>query len=268
MFEFHKNRRQYFDMQIDNAVKYVIPFIAQKKPIKAGMHVLEIGCGEGGVLKAFVQKGCIGIGVELDESRLVNAREWLKDDIATGKIQFISKDIYATDPEKEFNTLFDIIVLKDVIEHIHDQPKLIAWMKHFLKPEGVIYFGFPPWQMPFGGHQQLCRNKWLSKLPYYHLLPSFIYQFILKRFKEPVADLMEIRDTRISIEKFEKIVSNAQYNIVCNTHYLINPIYEYKFNVSPRIQFSFIKMIPWVRNFFTTCVYYLITPKTPLKESI
>lgn len=262
MFEFHKNRRQYFDMQIDNAVKYVIPFIEHKKTITPGMQILEIGCGEGGVLKAFVNHGCNGVGVELDESRLVNAREWLQEDINAGKIKFISKDIYETDPEKEFQTLFDIIVLKDVIEHIHDQPKLIAWMKHFLKPQGVIYFGFPPWQMPFGGHQQLCRNKWLSKLPYYHLLPSFLYKAILTWFKEPVADLMEIRDTRISIEKFEKMVGLNQYNIVGNTHYLINPIYEYKFNVKPRIQFPFIKAVPWLRNYFTTCVYYLITPIT------
>jgi 2-polyprenyl-3-methyl-5-hydroxy-6-metoxy-1,4-benzoquinol methylase len=62
-------------------------------------------------------------------------------------------------------------LLKDVIEHIHDQPKLIAWMKSYLAPNGTIFFGFPPWQMPFGGHQQLCRNKVLAKLPYYHLLP-------------------------------------------------------------------------------------------------
>jgi hypothetical protein len=89
-----------------------------------------------------------------------------------------------------------------------------------------------------------------------------LYKAILTWFKEPVADLMEIRDTRISIEKFEKMVALNQYNIVGHTHYLINPIYEYKFKVKPRIQFPFIKSIPWLRNYFTTCVYYLITPIT------
>lgn len=143
MFEFHKNRKQYFEMQVNNAAQFVIPFIEQKINITPGMQVLEIGCGEGGVLKAFINKGCLGVGVELDESRLVNARAWLKEDIAANKIQFISKDIYQVNPTVEFPSLFDIIVLKDVIEHIHDQKKLMGWMQQFLKPGGAIYFGFP-----------------------------------------------------------------------------------------------------------------------------
>ena len=262
MFEFHKNRKQYFDMQVNNAAQFVIPFIEQKITITPGMQVLEIGCGEGGVLKAFINKGCLGVGVELDESRLVNAREWLREDIDSNKIQFISKDIYQVNPAVEFPSLFDIIILKDVIEHIHDQKKLMGWMHQFLKPGGAIYFGFPPWQMPFGGHQQLCTNSLLSKLPYYHLLPTFLYKFILSTAKQPVADLLEIKETGISIEKFEKFVQQTNYKILHNIHYLINPIYEYKFNLKPKIQFGFIKAIPWVRNFFTTCVYYLITPNT------
>ena len=262
MFEFHKNRKQYFDMQVNNAAQFVIPFIEQKIKITRGMQVLEIGCGEGGVLKAFINKGCLGVGVELDESRLVNAREWLKEDIDSNKIQFISKDIYQVNPAVEFPSLFDIIILKDVIEHIHDQKKLMVWMQQFLKPGGAIYFGFPPWQMPFGGHQQLCTNSLLSKLPYYHLLPTFLYKFILSTAKQPVADLLEIKETGISIEKFEKFVQQTNYKILHNIHYLINPIYEYKFNLKPKIQFGFIKAMPWVRNYFTTCVYYLITPNT------
>ena len=74
--------------------------------------------------------------------------------------------------------------------------------------------------------------------------------------------LLEIKETGISIEKFEKFAHQTNYTILHNIHYLINPIYEYKFNLKPKIQFDFIKAIPWVRNFFTTCVYYLITPNT------
>ncbi|MGI9138355.1 MAG: class I SAM-dependent methyltransferase, partial [Sediminibacterium sp.] len=148
-----------------------------------------------------------------------------------------------------------------VIEHIHDQQKLMGWMQQFLKPGGAIYFGFPPWQMPFGGHQQLCSNPLLSKLPYYHLLPTFLYKYILTVAKQPVADLLEIKETGISIERFEKFVNKTNYKILHKVHYLINPIYEYKFNLKPKIQFGIIQSIPWLRNYFTTCVYYLITPK-------
>ena len=60
MFEFHADRKRYFDIQVLNAEKYVIPFIEEKFPIAGGMRVLEIGCGEGGVLKAFINIGCVG----------------------------------------------------------------------------------------------------------------------------------------------------------------------------------------------------------------
>lgn len=259
MFEFHADRKRYYDIQILNAEKYVIPFIEEKFPVKAGMRVLEIGCGEGGVLKAFINKGCEGVGVELDISRIDDALKFLPDDVAVGRIKFVAKDIYQVDVQKDLNGLFDIIVLKDVIEHIHDQAKLIGWMKNFLKPAGVVFFGFPPWYMPFGGHQQMCRSK-LSRLPWIHLLPRSLYRWILKKKKEPVDDLMEIRDTGISIERFEWICKKEGYNFEHHRHYLLNPIYEWKFGWKPRRQGLLIKAIPFFRNFFTTCVYYIITP--------
>lgn len=259
MFEFHADRKRYFDIQVLNAEKYVIPFIEEKFPVKPGMRVLEIGCGEGGVLKAFINKGCVGVGVELDAPRIEDANKFLPEDIAAGRLKFVTKDIYNVDTEKDFDGLFDIIVLKDVIEHIHDQPKLIGWMKNFLNPGGIVFFGFPPWYMPFGGHQQMCHSK-ISRLPYIHLLPRGIYKWILTKKKEPVESLMEIRDTRISIERFERICKKEGYSFLNVRHYLLNPIYEWKFGWKPRRQGIIIKAIPFVRNFFTTCVYYVIQP--------
>lgn len=261
MFDFHADRKRYFDIQVLNAEKYVIPFIENKFLIKEGMRVLEIGAGEGGVLKAFINKGATGVGVEMDEPRVVNAKIWLAEDIAKGKLSFFVKNIYDTEVT-ELGGPFDIILLKDVIEHIHDQPKLMKGLHRFLKPSGVIYFGYPPWQMPFGGHQQMCTSK-LSKLPYFHLLPTPLYKGVLRLFKEPVPvidSLVEIKETGLSIEQFEKIIKETGYQTVYKTHYLFNPIYEWKFGVKPRVQNSIISKIPYLRNLVTTCVYYLITP--------
>lgn len=260
MFEFHADRKRYFDIQVLNAEKYVIPFIEEKFAVRPGMRVLEIGCGEGGVLKAFINKGCEGVGVELDAPRIVDAEKFLPEDIAKGKLRFVTKDIYDVDVEKDFNGLFDIIILKDVIEHIHDQAKLIGWMKKFLCPGGIVFFGFPPWYMPFGGHQQMCRSR-ISKLPYIHLLPRPLYKWILKKKKEPVEAMMEIRDTGISIERFEKICKKEGYSFLHKRHYLLNPIYEWKFGWKPKKQIGLVKSIPFIRNFFTTCVYYIIQAK-------
>ncbi|MBL1144551.1 MAG: class I SAM-dependent methyltransferase [Bacteroidetes bacterium] len=260
-FEFHKDKDTYIKYQQENAENYVIPFIEEKFPLKAGMYVMEIGCAEGGVLKAFLKRGCIGTGVELSESRTKRAELVLADEIAAGQAKLVNKNIYDVDIEIEMPHRFDLIVLKDVIEHIHDQDKVLEKLREFLKPNGQIFFGFPPWQMPFGGHQQIASKKWLSILPYYHLLPMSLFKGFLKLFgenKKTIDELVEIKETGISIERFEKLIKKNSYSISNRTYYLINPIYKYKFNLEPRKQLGLISSIPYLRNFLTTCMYYLV----------
>jgi len=260
-FEFHKDKETYIKYQRENALNYVIPFIGRKLEVKDGIRVMEIGCAEGGVLKAFIESGCHGTGVELMESRYENAKKLLKPEIDQGKAELINKNIYDVDIETEFPERFDLIVLKDVIEHIHDQNKVLSKLREFLKPNGHIFFGFPPWQMPFGGHQQIAKSKILSRLPYYHLLPMRLYKAVLRSFGEStriVDDLEEIKQTGISIERFERILKKNQYSVQEKEFYLINPIYKYKFNLNAKIQNPAIAAIPYLRNYLTTCVYYLV----------
>jgi len=222
---------------------------------------MEIGCGEGGVLIPFIEKGCYCVGVDLNPFRIDLANELLKQQVAEGRVQFVLKNVYDADFLEKFRGFFDLIILKDAIEHIPEQEKFIPYLKNFLKPGGQIYFGFPPWYMPFGGHQQVCNNKLASVLPYYHILPRTLYKGILKAFGEPnhiVNELMEIKDTQITIERFEKIVRQSGLKILNKQHYLINPIYKYKFGLQPRKQHSLITALPFVRNFLTSCVYYTV----------
>ncbi len=261
MFEFHKDKQVYFNQQSENATQYVIPFIERVKLLHPSMHVLEVGCAEAGVLKAFLQKGLTGVGIELVEYRAGLAQQFLSKEINEGRVQIISKNIYDDSFLQQFSGAFDVIVLKDVIEHIHDQQRVMLRLKEFLKPDGVIFFGFPPWQMPFGGHQQICKNKILSKLPYYHLLPTFLYKMILHMGGESklnIDELLEVKETGISIERFERCVLQAGLTVKQKMYYLINPIYRYKFGLQPREQNQMLASIPWVRNFFTTCMYYVV----------
>lgn len=260
-FDFHKDKQTYIKYQHENALKYVIPFIERELPLVEGMEVMEIGCAEGGVLKAFIEKGCKGTGVELMPARFEMASELLKDEISAGKAEIIQKNIYDLDANSGYQGRYDLIVLKDVIEHIHDQDKVLAHLRKFLKKDGHIFFGFPPWQMPFGGHQQIAKNKVLSRLPYYHLLPMSIYKGLLKSMGESertVEDLAEIKDTGISIERFEKLIKQNSYSISEKEFYLINPIYKYKFNLEAKTQYSWLAAVPYFRNYLTTCVYYLV----------
>lgn len=257
----HKDHTVRYQQQLDNSRHYVLPFIESTVPIQEGVHVLDIGCGEGGVLKPFLEKGCTGVGIELNLEKSLHAKEFLDHHIKENKATIINTNIYEEQALEQYKASFDLIILKDVIEHIPDQERFIPYLKQFLKPRGRIYFGFPPWYMPHGGHQQICENKFLSLLPYFHLLPVPVYKLILKLFGESagnIQELLSIKSTGISIERFEQIVTKSGYQIELSRHFLINPIYQFKFGWKPRTQFAWIRCIPFVRNFLTTCVYYII----------
>jgi SAM-dependent methyltransferase len=261
MFEFHTDRSAYHNLLRQNVQEQILPFIRKHKSLPAGSRVLEIGSGDGGNLSAFLEAGCTCVGVELDAGLVEFTKQKLSDFIASGQLQMVARDIYEVDVERDFGGRFDLVVLKDVIEHIHDQPKLMRRMQDMLKPGGMVFFGFPPWQMPFGGHQQICKGRLTSKMPWYHLLPESWYRSILQRNGEPVDVLMEIRETGISIERFERIVKETGFQVAGKILWLVNPVYQYKFGWKPRKQLPVLRSLPWVRNFFTTCAYYLIQKK-------
>ncbi|MBA7704765.1 MAG: methyltransferase domain-containing protein [Calditrichaeota bacterium] len=261
VFQFHRDAGQQFEQQRLVTTNTIIPFIEVAFPIKEGLHVLEIGCGEGGVLKSFVERGCIGTGVELDEQRYARAEHFLEDYLQRGQVRLIRKDICAVDIDRDFEGGFQLIILKDVIEHIPDQARLLRRLGHFLLPGGAIFVSFPPWQMPFGGHQQVCSSKVLSLTPYFHLLPAFLYRGVLRLFGETqgkIEQLLEIKRTGISLERFERLAGRAGYRFAKRTLFLINPIYQYKFGLKPREQFRLITGLPYLRDFLTTCGYYLV----------
>ena len=260
MGKLFSDKPKYFEIQYLNSKQSIIPFLDGIYTPKAGDNVLEIGSSEGGVLKAFTELGCKCTGIELAKYRVDLAKGFMNDEIELGLISFINEDIYNIEP----NSLphkFDLIILKDVIEHIHNQEKFMNRVEHFLADNGVIFFGFPAWNMPYGGHQQCAESSLLAKLPYYHLLPKSIYKFILKSFGESektIDGLLEIKETGISTKRFEKICVRNNYKIVKQIKYFIAPIYEYKFGYKTKLLPTWVGKIPFFNDFLTFQSYYAI----------
>jgi len=261
MFDFHTVKSDYFEIQYKNSKESIVPFVSPFIQLNENIRVLEIGSAEAGVLKAFTDFECNCTGIELSPKRVELARNFMKSELKTGKVRFLVKNVYDIDIEKDIGFRFDLIILKDVIEHIHEQGKFIPFMANFLKPQGIIFIGFPPWFMPFGGHQQMCEHKLLSKIPYFHILPKSIYKLILKTFKEKkekVDMFLEVKETGISIERFERIVKKNNYRIIDRIFYFIPPIYKYKFKLKPKKLNTFIMKIPYIRDFISMSAYYII----------
>ena len=259
MYDRHTDRKKYFKEQSQVTEKHVIPYIEKHISLSSESRILEIGCGEGGNLLPFAQMGCKVVGIDLGEERIQLANEFFNELPYKSQSEFICSDIYKM--TKDIGT-FDVILLRDVIEHIPDQKKFMSFVKRFMNDDSLIFFNFPPWYNPFGGHQQICNHRFLSRLPYYHILPRWIYRGLLKWGGESSAKiqtLMEIKDTGISIERFHRCVKAGNFKVLEKTAFFINPGYEIKFKMKPRRLSSTISMLPFVRNFFATGYYCIIS---------
>lgn len=264
-YEFHQDHAFYLSFLAENARNSIIPFIAPHlvKPL-ASCKVLELGCGEGGNLRPFAEAGAICTGIDLNKLKIEEGRQIMADLVEAGRMTLFAEDIFNPDIERAFTGQFELIILKDVIEHIPNKDKALAQMKQFLAPGGLLFIGWPPWRMPFGGHQQIAHNKWLKKLPWVHLLPKGLYVALLNGLGEPkevVAELAEIHDYRVSIALMNRLYKQGGFAMQAERHYLINPIYEYKFGLKTREQWPWLRALPWIRDFFTTSCYYLLKVK-------
>lgn len=252
-----RDRKQYFDQLAATSRKYYIPYLSEYMKIGEGVNVLEIGCGEGGNLLPFAQAGCSVLGVDLSEDKIRAAELFFAGAGVQGR--FLASDIFAV---KELEGQFDLILCHDVIEHIGDKEEFMRRVRAYLKPgTGLAFIAFPAWQMPFGGHQQMCTNRRLARLPYFHLLPAGMYRRILERGGESpaaVAGFLEIKRTATPIELFERLVRCSGLQKIDRRLWLINPHYEAKFGLRPRRLPRLMGGIPWLRNFYTTSCFYLL----------
>src|SRR5574344_98140 len=253
------NREQYFTELATTSRSYYLDFIRSYKRFDSTSRILEIGCGEGGNLLPFAELGCYVCGVDLSESKIANAKLFFEKRGVKG--DFLCGDFLQSQSDSNF---FDIILIHDVIEHIEPENKLgfFANVKKFLKPDGIVFWGFPAWQMPFGGHQQICKSKVCSKVPFVHLLSKGVYKGYLKLFgveSSRIDELMSIKRSRMTVESFERLCRESGYVILNRTLWLINPHYEAKFHLHPTKLGGLMSKIPYLRNFFSTSCFYITT---------
>lgn len=259
----HSNFPAYFEETATSCRNYYVPYIKQHSSLTldSTCHVLEVGCGVGGILSVFAAQGCAVTGIDIHAPSIETAKVLFA---AKGlKGSFIHSDIFdyrATTP------FCDLIILHDALEHIPQKEKLLRHLKTFLKKDGILYLGFPAWQMPFGGHQQMAQSRFIAHCPYIHLLPRPLFKLVFRSLGEKqstVKCFLEIRDTRITLEGFQRLVAATGFRTVNQKLYFINPNYQVKFGLKPRILSPLIGKIPYLRNFFTTTCYCLLE-KSPV----
>jgi len=220
-----------------------------------GKRILEIGCAEAGLLKFYQNKGAICSGLELSDVRFNNALLLNKpNSLHLFQANICEPDSYSN----EIIEKYDIIIIRDVIEHIEDKAVALANIFNLLKPGGKLFMSFPPKYCAYAGHQQTV-PKILGKIPYLHILPNFIYKAYLNLINCPVKKinyLISTKETRISIRQMRDLIKSSGYRIKKESKWLVRPAYTFRFKL-PKIKNPF-SWIPGLDEVFSNGVLYLL----------
>jgi len=238
------------------AEKYYIPLFESWGVTMQHKKILDVGCGDGGFTAGLAQSGAQCTGVEVRDFGWSSKHP---------NLRFIEQDILADDAQQMIGSDYDIIVLRDVIEHIPRQTKY-AFMKalqKFTGPHGIILLTFPPFFSPFGLHQQTFLKSFLRQVPYLGWIPGVLLDGILKLTGESSkarADVADIRDCQMSLGQFQKMVDRLSYNIEQEKYYTIRPSHELRYGWKMRE--SRVAKLPLLREILVLgCVFQLSLPQ-------
>lgn len=259
MSTIYLNKRNYWGYQYKLGTEFIIPLLQSWLNSIKLQKVLDIGCAEGGLVCAFKETGAFCTGLEVSLGRL----RWAKQLAAERqiKIDFIAAD-FLYSPIKLNTPHFDLIILCDVIEHLPQKSKSMEKLVSLMSKDTYLLLTFPPFYSPFGGHQQMLQSA-LRRIPYFHILPEFIWwvirRYILKR--DPNADFLHemenLRRHRISISLIKRLCKRNGLEIVGEKYYISRPSYKLRFGW-PIISAGLLAKIPIINEMFVTGVTILL----------
>jgi SAM-dependent methyltransferase len=240
--------------------KYLVPLLRAWGVNPDGKKLLEVGSGNGGCGVAFHEAGASVTALEIDErlvavSRECNAADGVGIEVHAGDIRDAGCPAFGNGP-------FDIVVMRDVIEHIDEPRATLANIRNNLSPEGVVFIIFPPYYSPYGAHQQILpKKKFLfipyNKLPYLQLLPDRIFTRLTKDEDGATKEVRRLRSIRLTIRTFETVAADEELRVAHRKFFLSRPTFNIRYGL-PVIGAGPIGLVPGLRELAVTAACYLL----------
>lgn len=235
----------------------IAPFLNENVCSLKGKKIAEIGSAEGGVLHSIVAAGAqYGLGTDIAENRLETGRKISA--AANLNVEFTSHNILSDNLPEKWHNEFDIVILRDVIEHLDNTYIALKKIRELLRQDGYLYVTFPPYNSPFGGHQHTLAGNMLTKLPYIHLLPLSIFKIIISSGRKiDQEEVLRLKQIKLSSQKFKQSAKNVGFSIYKEEYYLLRPVFKMKFGL-PTLKITPIAKYLPIRDFLSLeCMYVL-----------
>lgn len=250
------NDKYYWGYQYNLAVSYIIPFLEGNGTFKPGMSVCEVGCAEGGVLTAFIEHGATdALGTDISHARLASGNR-INAELGI-QVKLLRHDILGDLVPNNLIGKFDLILLRDVIEHLPTPYSVLKTIYNMLKPGGRLYVTFPPYYSPYGGHQHTLDTT-VGKIPFLHYLPKPILQKVISHGRPAdIEEVLRLKGLHLTSHNFLLSVKTSNFKIVKEKYYFIRPVFKMKFGMPP-ISSTALRHLPFVKEVFSMEAGYIL----------
>jgi SAM-dependent methyltransferase len=257
------SKEKYWEYQYRLGREYLLPLLTEWKVPSQDARMLDIGCAEAGILAAWAEAGGFGLGLELSPSRLMFARRFAKP-LHSARVQFIAADFFHM-PVKTDLQNFDLVLLRDVFEHLPEKTTAFSALVRLMKPGTRLILTFPPFYSPFGGHQQML-GGFLRRIPWFHILPEPLWRrftaYIEKHDPNPLflVEMEKLRRHRMSIALCKRLARQNGLLLEGQRYYLSRPSYKLRFGW-PVIRANALGRLPVLRELFITGAVMMMRKK-------
>lgn len=161
--------------------------------IPGGSRVLEVGTAAGHMTQALVRKGCLVVGLEIDEVQARLAAPFCS--------RMIVDDIERLDLDTALPDKFDVVLCGDVLEHLRDPAVALAKLKRRLAPEGAVVASIPN-----VAHGSVRLSLLHGRFPYSQFglldathLKLFTLESIVELFNSAGLEIRDVHRTRVGL---------------------------------------------------------------------
>lgn len=229
---------KHFYEQVNYTRQYLVSYLEKNiKGFDKSKKILDIGCAEGGTVYELRQQGYICDGIEIDSGRAKIAENHIGD-LASITVGDITKSL-------RIKNKYDIVIMRDVIEHIDEKEKALANISSLLTEKGALFITFPLKFSPYAGHNQTAKN-WLKYFWYITLLPKPIIKLIVPQ--KNASGLLYLKKNALSYYKLNQLVKK-DWNFIRKDFFISRPIFKIRFG------WKIVKLpnIPIIREFVNGC---------------